>query len=100
MYITDKTVCHVNLSSPKGADFYAIPLSDIATVETQPQDRMCGCCCQMPGEMLVINVKETAPAVVLNYGCTVLESTRTFQIKYVKDADCAAGFIRQQIVST
>ena len=30
---------------------------------------------------------------------TVLESTHTFQIKYVKDVDCAAGFIRQQIVS-
>ena len=103
MYVTDKTVCHVNPSSPKGADFYTIPLSDIATVETRPQDRLCGCCCQMPGEMLVINIKATAPAVVVNYRGGEhwrSVSTRTYQIKFLKDADYAAEFIRQQIFST
>ena len=53
MYITDKTLCHINPMSPKEANFYTIPLSDIATVEAQLQDRLCGCCCRVPGEMLV-----------------------------------------------
>ena len=94
-YITEKTLCHINPISPKGFDFYAIPLDDIAAVGIRREDRICWCCCQLPGQVLVINLKPTAPAISVNTRRRVF-STRTFEIKFVKNIEYAAEFLRQQ----
>ena len=87
--------------SPKGMDVVAIPLEHIATVETRTQGRIFGCCCQLPGDNVVIKIKEAAPPVVVNVedsdGNQGTKSTRSYQIKLVNDVDYVAQLIRQKI---
>ena len=100
MYVTDRNLCHVDPSFPKGSDFFSIPLADIESVETQQEKRLCGCCCQMPGELLLVTLKADAPRVGLkNQTMHRFASVPscTYQVKFLSNADYVARVIGQNL---
>lgn len=89
LYVTEKSLCHVNPLESQGMDFFTIPLAHIASVNTQRMSQFC-----YKTEGLVITLKQMAPPIAIKNGRRL---TRTFFIKFVEDADDVRDVLRQWI---
>lgn len=87
LYITEKSLCHVNPLEAQGMDFFTIPLDHIASVNTQREYLVF-----FKLEGLVITLKQTAPPIAIRNG---RQLTRTFCIQFVQDADDVRDVLRQ-----
>ncbi len=94
LYITEKTLCHANPSTPKKVRVHTIPLCNIATVEARLENKMCGCCCRLPGQVVVVSLKASASRF------SGVGAQDVLVIHLVEDAESFAKVLRQKIESS